>query len=47
MEKLYANRLEDHLHKLAHHFARSADTAKAVEYLFKAGQSAAQCSASE
>ena len=46
IEKLYADRLEDHLPELAHHFARSADTAKAVEYLLKAGQSAAQRSAS-
>jgi class 3 adenylate cyclase/tetratricopeptide (TPR) repeat protein len=47
IEKLHANRLEDHLPELAHHFARSADTAKAVEYLLKAGQSAAQRSASQ
>jgi hypothetical protein len=46
LEKLNADRLEDHLPELAHHFARSADTAKAVEYLFKAGQYAAQRSAS-
>ena len=32
--------------ELAHHYARSADAAKAVEYLLKAGQSAAQRSAS-
>ena len=42
LEKLYADRIEDHLADLAHHFARSADTAKAVEYLLKAGQSAVQ-----
>ncbi|HZY59932.1 MAG TPA: hypothetical protein VFE56_09225, partial [Candidatus Binataceae bacterium] len=47
LEKLYANWLEDHLPELAHHFARSADTAKAVEYLLKAGQSAAQRSVSK
>jgi predicted ATPase len=46
MEKLHADRLEDHLPELAHHFARSADTVKAVEYLLKAGQNAAQRSAS-
>jgi predicted ATPase len=46
IEKLHANRLEDHLADLAHHFARSADSAKAVEYLLKAGQNAAQRSAS-
>ncbi len=41
MEKLHADRIEDHLPELAHHFARSAHTAKAVEYLLKAGQNAA------
>ena len=46
IETLFADRLEDHLAELAHHYARSADTAKAVEYLLKAGQSAAQRSAS-
>ena len=45
LEKLHANRLEDHLPKLAHHFGRGSDTAKAVEYLLKAGQNAAQRSA--
>jgi len=46
IEKLYAERIEDHLLELAHHFARSAETAKALEYLLKAGQTAAQRSAS-
>jgi tetratricopeptide (TPR) repeat protein len=46
IEKLHADRIEDHLAELAHHFARSADTAKAVEYLLRAGQSAGQRSAS-
>src|SRR5260370_42028504 len=47
IEKMYAERLDDHLTELAHHFARSADTAKAVEYLLKAGERAAQRSASK
>ncbi len=47
IESLFADRLEDHLEELAHHYSRSADTAKAVEYLLKAGQSAAQRSASK
>ncbi len=46
IEKLCADRLGDHLAELAHHFARSADTAKGVDYLLKAGQSAEQRSAS-
>jgi class 3 adenylate cyclase len=46
MEKLYAGGLDDYLPELAHHFARSADTLKAVEYLLKAGHSAMQRSTS-
>jgi tetratricopeptide (TPR) repeat protein len=45
LEKLYGDRLEDHLAELAHHFARSTDTVKAVEYLVKAGRKAVQRSA--
>src|SRR5262249_23123288 len=45
LEKLHADRLEDHLAELAHHFARSAEIAKAVEYLVKAAQKAVQRSA--
>ncbi len=45
MESLFADRLDDHLEELAHHYSRSADTPKAVEYLLKAGQSAVQRSA--
>jgi predicted ATPase len=37
--------LEDHLDELAHHYGRSDNTAKAVEYLGRAGQQAAQRSA--
>jgi hypothetical protein len=45
LEKLYGDRLEDHLAELAHHFARSTDTVKAVEYLLKAGHNGVQRSA--
>jgi class 3 adenylate cyclase len=47
IESTYADRLEDHLEELAHHYSRSADAAKAAEYLLKAGQSAVQRSASQ
>jgi class 3 adenylate cyclase/tetratricopeptide (TPR) repeat protein len=33
MESLYAARLEDHIDELAHHYSRSENVAKAVEYL--------------
>src|SRR5208282_4040585 len=33
MESLYAGRLEDHLDELAHHYSRSDNAAKAVQYL--------------
>ncbi len=33
MESLYAGRLEDHLDELAHHYGRSDNAPKAVEYL--------------
>jgi class 3 adenylate cyclase/tetratricopeptide (TPR) repeat protein len=37
MESLYTSSLDDHLSELAHHYARSANRAKAVEYLHRAG----------
>jgi class 3 adenylate cyclase/tetratricopeptide (TPR) repeat protein len=37
MESLYTSSLDDHLSELAHHYARSASRAKAVEYLHRAG----------
>src|SRR5215469_3631121 len=46
MESMYEDRLEEHLEELAHHYSRSADVGKAVDYLLKAGQSAVQRSAS-
>jgi class 3 adenylate cyclase/predicted ATPase len=45
MESLYAERLDDHLSELAHHYRRSDNVSKAVEYLGRAGQQAMQRSA--
>ncbi len=45
IEQLFHNRLEDHYGELAHHYTRSGNTEKAVEYLHLAGQQAVQRSA--
>ncbi len=45
MESLYAERLDDHLSKLAHHYSRSDNATRAVEYLGRAGKQAMQRSA--
>jgi predicted ATPase len=45
MESLYSTKLEDHYSELAHHYSRSGNTQKAVEYLQLAGQQAVQRSA--
>jgi DNA-binding winged helix-turn-helix (wHTH) protein len=45
MEQVYCDGLEDHVTELAHHYARSADTLKAVEYLTRAAQWACDRSA--
>ena len=42
IEALFADRLEDHLSELAHHYDRSGNARKAVEYLGRAGRLAAQ-----
>ena len=42
IEALYTDKLEDHYTALAHHYRQSADTEKAVEYLYLAGQQAVQ-----
>ncbi len=42
IEELFAERLEDHLTELAHHFDRSGNVPKAVEYLGRTGARAAQ-----
>jgi predicted ATPase/class 3 adenylate cyclase len=45
IEALYHSRLEDHYSELAHHYSRSGNTQKAIEYLQLAGQQAVQRSA--
>ena len=45
LESMFAGQLEDHLDELAHHYSRSDNVDKAVEYLGRAGQQALQRSA--
>jgi class 3 adenylate cyclase/predicted ATPase len=45
LEALYGQTLEDHYRELAHHYSRSGNTRKAVEYLQRAGQQDLQRSA--
>jgi predicted ATPase len=45
IEAIYSANLDDHYSELAHHYSRSGNTQKAVEYLQLAGQQAAQRSA--
>ncbi len=45
LESMFAEQLEDHLDELAHHYSRSDNVAKAIEYLGRAGQQALQRSA--
>jgi class 3 adenylate cyclase/predicted ATPase len=45
LEALFHSQLEDHYGDLAHHYSRSGNTEKAVEYLHLAGQQAVQRSA--
>jgi class 3 adenylate cyclase/predicted ATPase len=45
IESLYGTKLEDHYSELAHHYRRSGNIQKAVEYLHLAGQQAVQRSA--
>ncbi len=42
---MFAGQLEDHLGELAHHYSRSDNLAKALEYFGRAGQQALQRSA--
>jgi class 3 adenylate cyclase len=42
IEALFSDRLEDHLSELAHHYDRSGNLRKAIEYLGRAGGLAAQ-----
>ena len=45
LEEMFAATLDDHLADLAHHYSRSANTSKAVEYLRRAAEQAALRSA--
>jgi predicted ATPase/class 3 adenylate cyclase len=45
LETMFATQLEDHLSELAHHYSRSRNTSKAVEYLHLAGAQAVHRSA--
>jgi predicted ATPase len=45
IEALYANSIEDHLNELAHHYSRSGNVPKALEYHERAGRQALQRSA--
>jgi predicted ATPase len=45
IEWLFAQRLPEHYHALAHHYSRSGNTAKAVDYLYRAGHQAVERSA--
>ncbi|MGH7823114.1 MAG: hypothetical protein ACREQ9_25420, partial [Candidatus Binatia bacterium] len=45
IERLFAGRLEDHYEELAHHYGRSANRPKAIEYLRLVAQQAIQRSA--
>jgi predicted ATPase len=45
LESMFADQLDDHLGELAHHYSRSDNPAKAVEYLGRAGQQAIKRSA--
>jgi predicted ATPase len=45
IEAEFGDRLDDHLRELAHHYGRSSNHSKAVEYLHRAGRQAEQRSA--
>jgi len=45
IEGLFPERLAEHYNALAHHYSRSGNTAKAVDYLHRAGQQAVERSA--
>jgi class 3 adenylate cyclase len=45
LEEIYVKQIEDHLPDLAHHFSRSANVEKAIDYLFRAGEQARDQSA--
>jgi class 3 adenylate cyclase/predicted ATPase len=45
IEGLFAERLSEHYHSLAHHYSRSGNTTKAIDYLHRAGHQAVERSA--
>jgi predicted ATPase len=45
IERHFAERLPEHYHALAHHYSRSGNTPKAVDYLHRAGHQAVERSA--
>jgi predicted ATPase/class 3 adenylate cyclase len=45
IETLYSASLDEHYSELAHHYSRSGNTPKAIDYLYRAGQQAMQRSA--
>jgi class 3 adenylate cyclase/predicted ATPase len=45
LEAIFANQLDDHLDELAHHYGRTDNAAKAVDYLGRTGKQALQRSA--
>ena len=45
MERIYAERVDEHVSQIAHHYSRTANTAKAIHYLGRAGEFAVQRSA--
>jgi len=47
IERLYQERLEEYYEELAHHYSKSDDAEKAVEYLLKAGEKAKASYANE
>ena len=47
IERLYQERLEEYYEELAHHYSKSGDAEKAVEYLLKAGEKAKRSYANE
>jgi tetratricopeptide (TPR) repeat protein/regulation of enolase protein 1 (concanavalin A-like superfamily) len=47
IERLYQERLDEYYEELAHHYSRSENAEKGVEYLLKAGQKAKQTYANE
>jgi predicted ATPase len=47
IEQLFHDQVDDHYSELAHHYSRSENTQKAIDYLYLAGQQAVQRSANQ